>query len=149
MIVTLKRFAYLDKCTRGLMTAGNVVFHTIERPWVKNHNGPGGKPFESCVPDGTYRLRGFTRPSGKQAFILSNPELGVWEQNASRESDTWGRYLCLIHPGNTVEDVVGCIAPGLTGSDYSVGNSRVAMQKLHTLLDGYEHELVIEPKGTT
>ena len=55
MNFTLKRFAYLDECTRGVLHVGNHTFQTIERPWVKNPDGKGGTPFESCIPDGTYR----------------------------------------------------------------------------------------------
>lgn len=148
MNIVLKRFAYLDDCTRGVMHCGNQSFQTIERPWIKNPAGPGGLPFESCIPDGTYRVRAYTRPSGKKAFILSNPDLGVYEQQVDMAGAV-GRYLILIHVGNTIKDIVGCIAPGLTGTDKAVGNSRNAMLKLHELLDGYEHELRIEPKGAT
>ena len=119
MILELRRFAYLSDCTRGVLHVGNDKFQTIERPWHKNPDGPGGLPFESCIPDGTYRLRHYTRPSGKKAFILSNTDNGVFEQESDMEGAT-GRYLILIHPGNTVVDVVGCIAPGLTGSDRGV-----------------------------
>jgi hypothetical protein len=148
MIITLERFAYLDECTRGVLHVGNHTFQTVERPWVRNPDGPGGTPFESCIPDGTYRLRAWTRPSGKKAFILSNPEHGVYEQEEDMGGPV-GRYLILIHVGNSVADVVGCIAPGLTGSDRGVGSSRNAMLKIHGLLDGYEHELRIEPKGAS
>lgn len=149
MRIVLERFAYLSDCTRGELYAGSDTFQTIERPWVKNPAGPGGTPFKSCIPDGTYRLRGYTRPSGKKAFILSNPDHGVFEQDDERVDTTWGRYLILIHPGNTAEDVVGCIAPGLTGEDRFVGNSRAAMKRLLELLEGYEHEIEIRPKGTS
>lgn len=148
MNILLERFAYLDDCTRGVLHVGNQTFQTVERPWVKNPDGKGGLPFESCIPDGVYQLRHYTRPSGKKAFILSNPDNGVFEQESDMEGAT-GRYLILIHVGNTVVDVVGCIAPGLTGSDRGVGSSRNAMLKLHELLDGYEHELRVAPKGTT
>lgn len=148
MNFTLKRFAYLDECTRGVLHVGNHTFQTIERPWVKNPDGKGGTPFESCIPDGTYRVRAYTRPSGKKAFILSNADNGVFEQQEDMEGAA-GRYLILIHPGNTVSDVVGCIAPGLTGADRSVSNSRSAMLKIFELLNGYEHELRIAPKGAT
>jgi hypothetical protein len=146
MNFTIERFAYLNECTRGKMYVGDQVFHTIERPWVPNPQGAGGTPFESCIPDGIYRVRAYTRPSGKKAFILSNPDNGVFEQQEDMEGAT-GRYLILIHPGNTVDDVVGCIAPGLIGYDRSVGNSRAAMLKLHEALEGYEHDLRIYPKG--
>jgi hypothetical protein len=148
MNITLERFAYLDECTRGVLHVGNHTFQTIERPWIKNSDGPGGLPFESCIPDGTYRLRAYTRPSGKKSFILSNSDHGVYEQQEDMGGAT-GRYLILIHVGNTIADVVGCIAPGLTGADRSVGNSRNAMLKLLELLNGGEHELRIAPKGAS
>jgi len=149
MNLTLERFAYLDDCTRGVLHIGNHTFQTIERPWLKDPGGPGGTPFESCVPDGTYRIRAYTRPSGKKSFILSNPDNGVYEKNDERPTTESGRYKILIHPGNTVDDVVGCIAPGLIGGDHFVRDSRKAMGKILELLEGYEHELRIVPKGAT
>ena len=145
MNITLKRFAYLDDCTRGVLQIGNHSFQTIERPWIKDPDRPGGASNESCVPDGVYRVRSYTRPSGKKAYILSNEDLGVYEYPQDRENAS-GRFLILIHPGNTVSDVVGCIAPGLTGTDRAVKSSRHAMLKIHELLEGYEHELRIGPK---
>lgn len=148
MFIDLHRFAYLTDCTRGILQIGTNSFQTIERPWVSFPDAKGGTPFESCIPDGDYRLRTYTRPSGKRAFILSNENYGVFEQEADRPAGH-GRFLILIHPGNTVADVVGCIAPGLTGYDRSVGSSRKAMAKIIELLDGYEHTIHIAPKGTT
>ena len=149
MKIYLRRFAYMDSCTRGQLNVRGNVFETIERPWVRNPKGPGGLPFKSCVQDGSYILRPFTRPSGNKAFILSNPDLGVFEQDDDRKSGEWGRYLILIHSGNTVEDVVGCIAPGMSGVEKAVWESRKAMSKIVGLLQDDEHELVIEPKGTS
>lgn len=146
MNIFLDRFAYLEDCTRGELEIKGSTFQTIERPWVPFPDGPGGTPFESCIPDGIYRLRAYTRPSGQKAFILSNSDKGVYEQESDMGGSP-GRYLILIHPGNTTADVVGCIAPGLTGSDRFVGNSRAAMRKLHELLGELEHELRIAPKG--
>jgi hypothetical protein len=148
MLIDLKRFAYLTDCTRGTLSIGTHTFQTLEKPWVKDPDSLGGTPFESCIPDGEYRLRSFTRPSGKKAFILSNVELGVFEQEDDR-SDGKGRYLILIHPGNTVADVVGCIAPGLTGGDHRVNDSRKAMLKILELLEGFEHTIRIGPKGAS
>jgi hypothetical protein len=148
MIITLERFAYLDDCTRGVLHVGNQSFQTIEQEWHKNPDGLGGLPFESCIPDGVYQLRPHMRPSGKKAFILSSSDCGVYEQQEDMQGNI-GRYLILIHPGNTTADVVGCIAPGLTGSDRSVSKSRNAMLKLHELLNGMEHELRIGPKGAS
>ncbi len=157
MLIELNRFAYLTDCTRGILKIGTNSFQTIERPWIAFPDGPGGTPFESCIPDGDYHLRNYTRPSGKKALILSNSDKGVYEtiqdmEQGARDMEQGdkeqGRYLILIHPGNTVDDVVGCIAPGLTGSDRFVSNSRKAMLKILRLLEGYEHTIQIGPKGT-
>lgn len=149
MKLVLKRFAYTDNYTRGELYVGEDTFQTVEKPWFRNEYAPGGTPFESCIPDGSYRLRGFTRPSGDKAFILSNPDHGVYEDESHLPSVGRGRYLILIHPGNTVDDVVGCIAPGMTGSADAVWDSRKAMAMLLTKLEGYEHELLILPKGAS
>lgn len=147
MLIRLERFAYTTSCTRGILHLGTTVLQTIERPWVKNPDGLGGLPFESCIPDGDYELQPYTRPSGKKAFILSNPDRGVYRQREDMGGKV-GRYLILIHVGNTVKDVVGCIAPGLSGSDKFVGDSRKAMAKLQQELGSSAHTIVIGPKGT-
>jgi hypothetical protein len=57
-------------------------------------------------------------------FILSNPDLGVYEQEFNVPEPGRGRYLILIHSGNSSEDVVGCIAPGMSGDgvEFSKGH---------------------------
>lgn len=148
MNLILKRFAYFHDCTRGVLQVGEDYFETVERPWIRNPDGKGGVPFKSCVPDGAYILRPYTRASGKQAFIFSNPELGVWETQAEKGSKI-GRYATLIHVGNTTADVVGCIAPGMRGSDHAVEQSRTAMNMLLQLLTDNEYTLEISPKGAS
>lgn len=148
MIINMERFAYLDDCTRGELFIKNYTFQTVEKPWVKNPEAPGGLPFKSCIPDGEYRMRSFTRSSGDKVFILSNPDLGVYEQEFDMPEPGKGRYLILIHPGNSSEDVVGCIAPGMSGDVKNVWNSRKAMASIMELLEGYEHKLKIGPRGT-
>lgn len=148
MILTLERYAYLEDFTRGEFFVEGHIYQTIERPWVKNPEAPGGMPFKSCVPDGEYRMRSFVRPSGDKVMILSNPDLGVYEQEVDMPVPGKGRYLILIHVGNTVEDVVGCIAPGMTGDLKNVWKSRKAMKEIMEHLEGYEHTLKITPRGT-
>lgn len=134
MLLQLKRFAYTPTETQGkLLGVDGVEFWTIERPWVKGPY-PGGASFESCVPDGIYQLVHHARPDGTPTVALVNEELGVWYQKDDRPED-WGRYLVLIHSGNYVDDVVGCIAPGLSRTIYNnrimVGSSRAAMRQLN------------------
>lgn len=135
MKLTLIRDSYGPKETLGTFVDkdGTVMAHTIERPWIKGAK-PGGQSFESCVPDGTYKLRKHTRPNGDKVVALVNPELGVWYAKEDRP-EPWGRYLVLIHSGNFVEHVVGCIAPGGTRTIYEnrqmVTSSRDTMKQLN------------------
>ena len=101
-------------CTLGVAHFGSFRCHTIERPWVDDGT-PGGKSFESCVPDGIYDLEPFTRPDGTEVYMLVNEELGVYrfeEDVPGADKALNGRWLVLIHVGNFVRNVVGCIAPG-------------------------------------
>lgn len=99
--LTLTRY-YLPPCTLGVMTGEGFRLKTIERPWLKN------KPFESCVPEGTYRVIRDSRPSRGSTFCLINESLDVYQYPAVGKRDS-----ILIHVGNWVKDIVGCIAPGL------------------------------------
>ena len=132
MELVLKRVAYTRTETQGVLWAGSQAFETIERPWVRGPH-PGGQSFESCIPDGEYELRPHNRPDGAKVVALINPDLGVWYMKEDRP-DVWGRFLILIHAGNFVRDIVGCIAPGLSrtihNNEVMVTSSRAAMKKL-------------------
>ena len=93
----------------GVLVWGQFKLYTVERPWLDN------KPFESCIPTGTYDLEWITRPSGKPAIQVM---------------DVPGRTHILLHPGNDVQDVVGCIAPGMLPYQDGVYQSRKAMEFL-------------------
>lgn len=148
MIVTLERFSYSETETEGRLFAGDLELATIEQPWVPNPNGAeGGLPFNSCVPEGMYELRPWTRPSGADVYILFSPKLGVYllpEDHPEGE----GRDLCLFHAGNWVTDIVGCIAPGIARVfmrnpeiSPAVSSSKTAMKQLMKALDGKRHLL--------
>ena len=150
MELTLERFAYSPTETEGRLRAGQDTFFTMERPWLP-YPAAGGRPFESCIPDGTYELRRHLRPSGEMAICVVNPDLGVWHYPQDRPSDA-GRYLILIHTANYVDDLAGCIGPGLTraifGGRRMVTSSRVSMRNLLRLWDADPeavHTLVIKP----
>jgi len=155
MIIRLKRFSYGEYETEGVFILGDLVLATIEQPWTPNPNGAaGGKPFESCVPDGTYNLKPFKRPSGEEAFILTNPKLGVHYWPGDHELGV-GRDLCLIHAGNWASSVQGCIAPGVRRSpmadrktefpiDQAVASSSKAMKRVREKLGTGQHILSIE-----
>lgn len=109
-LITIERVKFDGMHTRGYIQTKEGIFATLERPWIPGY--PGGKPFESCVPDGEYHLRPHTRPNGDKVVALVNHDLGVYYQK-HEVPEEGGRYLILIHAGNWVKDVVGCIAPGL------------------------------------
>lgn len=144
----LIRTSYGETETEGkLWLNENEYLFTIERPWKPGL--PGGLPFESCVPDGTYELIPHRRPNGDLVFALRNPDLGVYYTDQERGKRS-GRYLILIHAGNKVADVVGCIAPGMvrTIADNTrmVRSSREAMK---LIMETNYDSIIIEPtKGT-
>lgn len=162
MIVRLKRYSYGEYETEGELIVGSKVFATIEQPWTPNPNGAkGGKPFESCIPDGMYRLTSFIRPNrtgdSAKAFIIWNPDLGVYRLPQDHEPGQ-GRNLCLIHKANWASQIQGCIAPGLSRwpmvdptpdpnkpntVDQAVKDSGLAMGQLRDLLFEGQHILSI------
>ena len=148
METILIRFTYADNRTEGDWTVGDKTLATIERPWIR-HTSFGGKPRESCIPDGRYTLVPFTRPNGSKVYALRNHELGVFVYPDDRP-DGLGRSLVLIHVGNYVTDVVGCIAPGLArtyaNGKFMVTNSKNAMEHVDSVLGWQDgHSILIQP----
>ena len=128
----LERFAYTPTETQGRLLLDDLTLYTIERPWVPGPN-PGGKNFKSCIPDGEYQLELYQRTNGDWSLRLRNEGLGVYRNKADRPR-TGGRWDILIHAGNYVEDVVGCIAPGyrriINANRLMVTTSRSAMEAI-------------------
>ncbi len=137
--------------TQGFLSFGNEVLLTIERPWIPTDT-PGGKPNESCCPDGRYKLIPHQRPDkddgtpGDHVVALVNESLGVYYL-ADDRPDGVGRYLILAHIANWVHNVIGCIGPGLSKGPSAQGpmvkSSRAAMSRLMDYIDGDDAELEI------
>jgi hypothetical protein len=138
--LTLIRDLPTSKETQGWLTAAELKFATIERPWIPT--SPGGKPEESCVPAGLYKLESHSRPNGDKVVALVNHGLGVYHYPSGV-----GRSLILIHSGNWVTDVIGCIAPGLERGDNPmlpmVKRSKEAMQVIMGYIGDGPAELLI------
>lgn len=139
----LMRYAYLTTCTLGRLELDDLTFETIERPWERNPEGPGGLHDVSCVPDGLYKLEPHDSPAHPNTLVLVAPALGVYAEALPHDptlngQQRWGRVACLIHPGNSVSDVNGCIAPGLRmalrDEEFWVFDSRRAFEQLRPLL---------------
>jgi hypothetical protein len=143
---TLGRLEVLDETGKVLN------LYTMERPWIPSKaGGKSGERFVSCISVGTYDVRPHVRPNGDHVWILSNPALDVYalDTDIPQKRKNVARYLILIHVGNYVRDIIGCIAPGLGRVEGPKGkeivtNSLQAMHDLHALLDGMKKfEMVI------
>ena len=142
MKILLERYAYMNDRTMGVLYCGDEILYTVERPWISSMESLGGTPFESCIPDGVYTLAPFSSASHPDCYSIVNPALDV-----HLTQHPTGRYAILVHSGNSVKDVVGCIAPGLSTDGVSVWHSRAAMDRIRTALGNETHVLEISPKG--
>ena len=139
--LVLQREEPTDVETMGRLYLGDKTLHTVEQEW--RPTAPGGESFNSCVPAGRYDLIKHVRPNGQEVVALVNPGLAVFYEDLDRPSSV-GRYLILIHPGNTHADVVGCIAPGLGRSGQMVTSSRDAMKKIMEYISDEPAEIIIK-----
>ncbi|MDP3579147.1 DUF5675 family protein [Methyloversatilis sp.] len=144
----LVRTAYLSTCVLGTLYAGDAAFATIERPWLPDPDGIGGVRRESCIPDGDYQVSKHSSQKFPDVWILSNPDLGVWGMPGEIPKDQkTGRSAVLIHAGNRVRDVIGCIAVGLKhGSmegEHAVISSQIALKDMRSILGTGNHVLSI------
>lgn len=118
--LTLTRFAYTPMGVFGrLELPSGAVIYTVERPWLSNRQR------KSCIPEGRYVLR--MRASGVVSRSTAGEFTEGWEV-----TDVPGRTYIMIHPGNTMDDLLGCIAPGLAlgfvGEKWAVTDSRDAFR---------------------
>lgn len=141
--VKLRRHHYGEKFTRGVLTLpSGLEIQTLERPWIQSPLHRGGKNFESCVPDGVYNVTPYDSEKHPNSYILENRDLDVYKYKGPER-----RWAILIHSGNFIKDIVGCIAPGLTGEYDRVWKSKDAMNEIREELGRKEFVLIIEPKG--
>lgn len=96
------------------------------------------------MPDGEYMLQPWTSTAHPNCYSLMNVDLDVF---VHEPDNSLGRWAILIHVGNYIEDIVGCIAIGLTGDRDNVYHSKPAMDRLRQALKSDTHRLIIEPKG--
>lgn len=149
----INRFSYAPGETEAFADLPTGRIWTIERPW-RPGSSAGGENFESCIPDGEYDCEYYQRSNGQDSIRLFNPDLGVYRTKSDRPNNE-GRWDCLIHVGNYMDDVVGCIAPGLTRTidrnRRMVANSRKAMRLLmaHFHNHGFTKVLIRPHVGTT
>jgi hypothetical protein len=150
MKLTLLRSTGDSERTTGILqAAGSVIFATMERPWIENPAGLGGMRRQSCVPPGVYRVDPWHSVHFPETYIITNPELGVYRQPGDIPAgQKWGRSAILIHVGNFVRNVIGCIAVGMEHGrlqgEPAVLRSVMAMRELNKLLNRGTHTLEIQ-----
>lgn len=113
MRFTLERYNYTDRSTQGvLLCEGLWICDTLELPWKDNQRRV------SCIPEGIYNVRKHISPKfGEVIHVLNVPE----------------RDAILIHAGNKVSDVQGCILPGIKSNDIVI-SSRIHLSKILELV---------------
>ena len=123
--LTLSRYLYHPACTIGDLSTPYGEFKTLEPPWKDNaHN-------DSCIPLGSYRLRGYRSP--KHGFVLMVHNVP-------------DRELIEIHAGNYAVQTRGCILIGVytefIDSVPSVQRSDRALERLLKYLPSDEWMLL-------
>ena len=112
----LDRFKFDDDGTFGRIndSNNNRLCYTCER--TPNDDHP-------CIPVGTYTFTAYNSPTKGAVWITQ---------------DVPGRSDIEIHAGNTEDDSLGCIlvgdSLGIVNGLNAVLNSKVTLEKLHTIL---------------
>ena len=156
--LVLRRYHYGRQETLGWLSrpGSPVVLHTIEQPWRQDPGGAlGGQPSRSCVPDGRYRLIGYPSQRHGDTWGLEAPDLGVYVRQTDREAAGGGRWGCILHAGNTADDVQGCIAVGRRRAARLAGqtvvmrvlDSQPAMQDLRDARVAYDTLRIVPVMG--
>lgn len=130
---TLTRQKDDGKATLGTLTfSTGQVFKTIERPWLNNQRQV------SCIPPGTYTCV----PHGWE------PNATVREKKAYLLLGTEPRTAILIHPANWADQLMGCIAPGMSSGILSgkpaVLSSQAAMAAICQIVGQNKFQLTIQ-----
>lgn len=135
MSLYLERFAYTPYGVFGKLTTDEFECYTVERPWLDN------KRRESCIPEGAYTI-----------------QLGRYNRGGYAAYEVMGvpnRSLIKIHKGNTIDDVIGCIATGtslgyIKGKWAVTGSSKAFTDFMRVMNDEPTTQLLIKnykPEG--
>lgn len=157
MMLTLRRDLSGPDATLGVLSIGDKKLQTIEPPWVPHPSGgPAGAPFVSRIPPGAYRLEPFKMPSGEKAYILSNPQLGVFQLpfHVPKPQRDMLRSRVTIRAANYAFEAVDAIGVGMQRTKTSVGwkleRSLDALNILRTTINSaLDLILVIEEGGAS
>ena len=134
--ILLQRFAYSPMGTFGrlIFPKDDYSCFTVERPWMGNRQNV------SCIPEGRYVMRKRFSPVVDRASGGEYPE--GWQV-----TEVPNRTFIMIHPGNSMENVEGCIATGqdlgFIHNKWAVTSSRAAFREVMETLTGTEYDIDI------
>lgn len=95
------RRGYTPRGTFGELITPSRSFVTLELPWRGNQRSV------SCIPEGVYPMA--LRRSGVVERTTGGKYRHGWEVQGVP-----GRDYIMLHPANVIDDLEGCIAPGLS-----------------------------------
>lgn len=139
-VITIARTKELPDRTLGVLYFNDTVIgSTVEQPWRDNMKN------QSCIPKGEYDLYPHDSVKHGQVVAFYNPTLDVYLDEDQIPPGKQGRSECLIHEGNFVTDVEGCVAVGnqiveFQNKGLGVNKSIVTLNKLRELW-GNRHNL--------
>lgn len=132
--IKLERFAYTPFGAFGRFIYGDFRAFTVERPWLNN------RARESCIPEGKYTLQRYNSPKFGDTFAVVGGTVSLFPELHSTRS------AILIHPANTMDDLLGCIALGSTlgyvKGKWAVLNSTITVKEFLSLAP--RHNLSLE-----
>ena len=135
--ITLERFAYTPWGVFGRIVYGDFRAFTVERPWANN------KVRESCIPDGMYDLKWYVSPKFGPTWALIGETVSLYPEPGKTRS------AILIHAGNTMDDLLGCIALGSSlgtvHGKWAVLNSVKTVNAFKEVTKGKDLKLLITP----
>jgi hypothetical protein len=108
---------------RGILVAGTVSYHTLERRGGYVTLPPGEFEIEMEYSP-TKKVNGKPR---RQFRVLNHGVFNSQEKLAA----------ILMHQGNYPHHVTGCIAPGKTQSQKGIGQSSKALEEIFTFCGGF------------
>lgn len=136
--VTLTRFSFAEETTLGrwvIQGYEHVQIFTLELSWLNNAND------KSCVPEGVYTVK----PHNWDTLPGFNP--AMHQKNCYELENVPGRTGVCIHIGNTILDILGCIAVGKSvgriGGRPAVLSSVAALNELLSILGQGPFQLTI------